>query len=144
MDVSVPAVGAEYRRQGQYFPSRQSVAGLADGIGGNRRVRGYRADAGQLALSPVIPGSSWQAPDPHHICGGGRAVARLLNWNTVPGSRAPVVTTHRTIQPAQNRYGRRVQERWTQVLDATEEVPLMMLSNRSHCLSMGWDCFRSA
>jgi hypothetical protein len=69
-------------------------------------------------------GSSWQALDPYHNL---RVAAALLRdcFNERGDWIESAGCYHAPNNPARaNRYGRRVQERWAQVLDATEEVPV--------------------
>jgi len=110
--------------KGQYFPSRQSAwqalqTALAE--------TDASVDIGLMQVSwryhKSALGSSWQALDPYHNLRVAAALLRdcLIEHRTWIESAG---CYHAPNNPARaNRYGRRVQERWTQVLDAPEEVP---------------------
>ena len=110
--------------KGQYFSSRQSAwqalqTALAE--------TDASVDIGLMQVSwryhQSSLGSSWQALDPYHNMRVAAALLRdcLIEHRTWIESAG---CYHAPNDPARaNRYGRRVQERWAQVLDATEEVP---------------------
>ena len=111
--------------KGQYFPSRQSAWRALQAA---LTKTDASVDIGLMQVSwryhHSSLGSSWQALDPYHNL---RVAAELLrncfidhsNWIESAGCY------HAPNDPARaNRYGRRIQERWAQVLDATEEVPV--------------------